>query len=67
MNFIVIKAEIEKKQGFSFVEIRIGNNPLKKLNFVLPVTEVNMLEVMTAQLLNLSLEDIRKIISYLKN
>ncbi len=40
------------------------NNPLKKFNFVLPVTEVNMLEVMTAQLLNLSLEDVKKLIIY---
>ncbi|MHC0061982.1 hypothetical protein ACWATR_03520 [Nostoc sp. UIC 10890] len=64
LNLTAIKAEIEKKQGFSLVEIRTANNALKKLNFVLPVTEVNILEVMTAQLLNLSPENIRKLISY---
>ncbi|MEA5624151.1 hypothetical protein [Nostoc sp. UHCC 0251] len=64
LNLTAIKAKIEKKQGFSLVEVRTANNALKKLNFVLPVTEVNMLEVMTAQLLNLSLEDVRKLITY---
>ena len=64
VNLIAIKAKIEKKQGFSLVEVRTANNALKKLNFVLPVTEVNMLEVMTAQLFNLSLEDVRKLIIY---
>ncbi|MBD2533936.1 hypothetical protein H6G97_32085 [Nostoc flagelliforme FACHB-838] len=64
LSLIAIKAKIEKKQGFSLVEVRTANNALKKLNFMLPVTEVNMLEVMTAQLFNLSLEDVRKLIIY---
>ncbi len=64
LNLTAIKAEIEKKQGFSSVEVITANNALKKLSFVLPVTEVNILEVMTAQLLKLSPEDVRKIISY---
>lgn len=64
LNLTAIKVEIEKKQGISFLEVRTTNNALKKLNFVLPFTEVKILEVMTAQLLNLSPEDIRKLISY---
>lgn len=64
LNLTAIKAEIQKKQGFSFIEVRTANSPLKKFNFALPITEVNMLEVMIAQLLNLSVEDVRQIISY---
>ncbi|ODG96620.1 hypothetical protein A4S05_01880 [Nostoc sp. KVJ20] len=64
LNLTAIKVEIEKKQGISFLEVRTTNNALTKLNFVLPFTEVKILEVMTAQLLNLSPEDIRKLISY---
>ncbi|MEH2308208.1 hypothetical protein [Nostoc sp.] len=60
----VIKAEIEKKQGVSFVEVRTANNTLRKLDFVLPVTEINMVEAMTAKLLNLSPEEVRKLIRY---
>ncbi len=64
LHLTAIKAEIEKQRGFSSLEVRTANNSLKKMNFVLPVTEVKILEVMAAQLLNLSLEDVRKIISY---
>ncbi|MEH1866146.1 MAG: hypothetical protein V7K69_14250 [Nostoc sp.] len=60
----VIKAEIEKKQGVTFVEVRTANNTLRKLDFVLPVTEINMVEAMTAKLLNLSPEEVRKLIRY---
>ncbi|WP_392482850.1 hypothetical protein [Nostoc sp. C110] len=60
----VIKAEIEKKQGLSFIEVRTANNTLRKLDFVLPVTEINMVESMTAKLLNLSPEEVRKLIRY---
>ncbi|QLE48326.1 hypothetical protein FD724_09485 [Nostoc sp. C057] len=60
----VIKAEIEKKQGLSFIEVRTANNTLRKLDFVLPVTEINMVEAMTAKLLNLSPEEVRKLIRY---
>ncbi|WP_230966024.1 hypothetical protein [Nostoc sp. NZL] len=60
----VIKAEIQKEQGISFVEVRTANNALIKLDFVIPVTEINMVEAMTAQLLNLSPEEVRKLIRY---
>ncbi|MBC1222091.1 hypothetical protein GNF10_27630 [Nostoc sp. UCD121] len=60
----VIKAEIQKKQGLSFIEVRTANNTLRKLDFVLPVTEINMVEAMTAKLLNLSPEEVRKLIRY---
>jgi hypothetical protein len=59
-----IKAEIEKEQGISFVEVRTANNTLRNLSFVLPVTEINMVEAMTAKLLNLSSEEVKKLIRY---
>ncbi|MEA5602557.1 hypothetical protein [Nostoc sp. UHCC 0252] len=59
-----IKAEIQKEQGISFVEVRTANNTLRNLSFVLPVTEINMVEAMTAKLLNLSQQEIRKLIRY---
>lgn len=64
LHLTAIKAEVKKEQNLSFVEVRTANNALKKLDFVLPVTEVNMVEFMTAQLLNLSPQDVRKLISY---
>ncbi|MEA5571140.1 hypothetical protein [Calothrix sp. UHCC 0171] len=64
LNLTAIKAAIHKKPGFSFVEVRTANNALKKLEFVLPVTEVEMIEIMIAQLFNLAPEDVRKLISY---
>ncbi|MBD2346060.1 hypothetical protein [Anabaena subtropica] len=60
----VIKAEIEKEQGLTFVEVITANNSLKKLNFVFPVTEISMVETLAAQILNLSSEDVRKLIRY---
>ncbi|MFN6461691.1 MAG: hypothetical protein RMZ41_007555 [Nostoc sp. DedVER02] len=59
-----IKAEIQKEQGLSFIEVRTANNTLRKLDFVLPVTEINMVETMTAKLLNLSPKEVKKLIRY---
>jgi hypothetical protein len=60
----VIKAELQKEQGNSFVEIRTANEPLRMLEIVLPSAEVNIVEEMIAQLTNLPLEEVRKLIRY---
>jgi hypothetical protein len=60
----VIKAELQKQQGNSFVEIRTANEPLRMLEIVLPSAEVNIVEEMIAQLTNLPLEEVRKLIRY---
>ncbi|RUR80201.1 hypothetical protein PCC6912_30610 [Chlorogloeopsis fritschii PCC 6912] len=60
----VIKAELQKEQGNSFVEIRTANDPLRMLEIVLPSAEVNIVEEMIAQIMNLPLEEVRKLIRY---
>jgi len=64
LKLLAIKATLETARQVSFIEVRTTNNSLKKLDFVLPIAEVDMVESMTAQLLNLSVEDVRKLISY---
>lgn len=60
----VIKAEIQREQGLTSVEVITANNSLKKLYFVFPTTEVKRVEALTTQILNLSSEDVRKLIRY---
>lgn len=64
LDLMAIKATVEKQQGYSFVEVMIFNHALKKLDFELPIVEINMLESMMTQLFNLSVEDVRKLVSY---
>jgi hypothetical protein len=64
LDLMAIKATIEKQQGYSFVEVITFNHALKKLDFQLPIVEINMVESMISQLLNLSAEDVRKLVSY---
>ncbi|BAY64316.1 hypothetical protein NIES22_44120 [Calothrix brevissima NIES-22] len=64
LNLIAIKAAVIQEQGFSYVDVITANNSVTKLHFVLPIADVKSLEVKIAQLLNLSREDVRKLISY---
>ncbi|AUT01680.1 hypothetical protein CLI64_15525 [Nostoc sp. CENA543] len=64
LDLTAIKTRIQKEQGLSLIEVRTANHAVKKLNFVLPITELKILESAIAQLLNLSLEDVRKLTSY---
>ncbi|MBD2204821.1 hypothetical protein H6G33_13400 [Calothrix sp. FACHB-1219] len=64
LNLIAIKAAVIQEQGFSYVDVITANNSVTKLHFVLPTADVKSLEVKIAQLLNLSREDVRKLISY---
>ncbi|MFQ4145405.1 hypothetical protein [Chlorogloeopsis sp. ULAP02] len=60
----VIKAEINHAQGFSSVEVKTANDPLTTLEFLLPFTDINLVEIRTAQVLNLSIEEVRNLIRY---
>lgn len=56
LNALVIATEIEKEQEFTQVEIETANSVLKKLEFELPVTSLNMVKALIAQELGLSPE-----------
>ncbi|BAT52734.1 unknown protein [Nostoc sp. NIES-3756] len=64
LDLLAIKATIDKNKKNSFVEVITTNNSLKKLYLLLPEYEVNTVENMTAKLLGLSTNHIRKLISY---
>lgn len=64
LNLMAIKATVDKQQGLTFVEVITFNHALRKLYFELPIVEINMVESMIIQLLNLSAEDVRKLVSY---
>ncbi|MBF1988734.1 hypothetical protein [Fischerella thermalis] len=59
-----ILAEIEKKRGFTKVEVNTANSILKKLEFEFPVTELNSVKAIITQELGLSREDARMFVSY---
>ncbi|NJM73230.1 MAG: hypothetical protein HC862_25590 [Scytonema sp. RU_4_4] len=54
VNVLVTKAEIEKEQEFTEVELQTTNSVLKKLTFKVPVTELSSVKAMIAQKLGLS-------------
>lgn len=60
----VIKAEIHKKHGMSFVKVVSASDLLTQLKLEFPVTEVNMIEAMIAQELGLSRRDISQYVRY---
>lgn len=61
---LFIKAEIEKEQGFTTVDVKTTDSELKKLEFQLPVTKLNLVETAIAQKLQLSPENVRRLVRY---
>jgi hypothetical protein len=61
---VVIKAEIDKEQGFTTVQVKNTNPVLTKLEFQFPVTEFSQVEAAISQELGLSLEQVRKLVRY---
>ncbi|BAY71042.1 hypothetical protein ACN23B_00350 [Anabaena sp. FACHB-709] len=59
-----IKAEIKKEKESTFIEVITANKSLRKLSFVFPFTEINMIESMTAQVLNLQPKDVQELVRY---
>ncbi|KYC35542.1 hypothetical protein WA1_06885 [Scytonema hofmannii PCC 7110] len=64
INVQIIKAEIHKERGVSFVKVMTASDLLTKLEFEFPITEVNMIEAMIAQELGLSRRDISHLVRY---
>jgi hypothetical protein len=61
---LFINAEIEKEQGFTTVDVKTKDSELKKLEFQLPVTEFSLVEAAIAQKLQLSPENVRRLVRY---
>lgn len=59
-----ILAEIQKKPGFTKVEVNTANSILKNLEFEFPVTELSEIKAMMIQELGLSRENARMLVSY---
>jgi cell division protein FtsX len=64
VTVLVIKAQIERSEGLTKVEVKTADPELKKLEFEFPVTQVNQVEAMVAQKLRLPREDVRKLVRY---
>ncbi|MBD1805548.1 hypothetical protein H6F98_08820 [Microcoleus sp. FACHB-SPT15] len=64
LTVLVIKAEIEKNEGITSVEVKTADPELTRLKFEFPVTEVSQVEAMIAQKLGLSREDVNKLVRY---
>lgn len=59
-----ILAEIQKKPGFTKVEVNTANSILKSLEFEFPVTELSEIKAIMIQELGLSRENARMLVSY---
>jgi len=59
-----ILAEIQKRRGFTKVEVNTANSILKSLEFEFPVTELSKIKAMMIQELGLSRENARMLVSY---
>jgi hypothetical protein len=64
LTVLVIKAEIEKNEGLTSVEVKTADPELTRLKFEFPVTEVSQVEEAIAQKLGLSREDVNKLVRY---
>lgn len=64
VNVLIIKAQIDKNQGLTSVEVKTADPELTRLKFEFPVTEVSQVEAMIAQKLGLSREDVKKLVRY---
>src|SRR4028118_1361871 len=64
VTVLVIKAQIERSEGLTKVEVKTADPELKKLEFEFPVIQVNQVEAMVAQKLRLPREDVRKLVRY---
>ncbi len=63
VTIVVVKAEIDKKLGFTTVQVK-NTNPLTSLEFQFPVTEFGQVEAAISQELGLSIEEVRKLVRY---
>jgi hypothetical protein len=64
VNVLTIKAQIERSQGITEVDVKTADPELIRLKFEFPVTEVSQVEAAIAQKLGLSREDVKKLVRY---
>lgn len=64
LNILFITAEIDRKQGFTTVDVKTTDSELKKLEFQVPLTEYKQLETAIAEKLGLTVADIRQLVRY---
>lgn len=64
VTVIVIKAQIQRSEGLTHVEVKTADPELKTLKFEFPSTEVSEVEAIIAQKLGLSREGVRKLVRY---
>ncbi|MBD0346210.1 MAG: hypothetical protein ICV63_15580 [Coleofasciculus sp. Co-bin14] len=64
VTVLVIKAEIERSEGVTQVEVKTADPELTRLKFEFPVTEVSQVEAAIAQKLGLSREEVKKLVRY---
>lgn len=61
---LLIKAEINKSEGLTLVQVKTADATIKTLEFEFPVTEFNQVEASLTQALGLSHEELRKLVRY---
>lgn len=61
---LLIKVEINSRQGFSRVKVKTANSALKELEFEFPVTQFVQVEAAIGRELGLSDEYVRKLVRY---
>lgn len=64
INVLTIKAQIERSQGITQVDVKTADPELKTLKFEFLVTEVSQVEEAIAQKLGWSREEVKKLARY---
>lgn len=64
VTVLLIKAEIDKSEGLTLVEVMADDSTLKKLELEFPTTEFERVEALIAQELGLSRETVRRLARY---
>lgn len=64
VTIVAIKANIDKEQGFTTVQVKNTNPALTSLEFQFPVTEFSQVESAISQELGLSITEVRKLVRY---
>ncbi len=64
VTIVVIKADIDREQGFTTVRVKNTNPILTSLEFQFPVTEFGQVEAAISQELGLSIAQVRQLVRY---
>lgn len=64
VTILSINAEIDRSLGITTIFVNTSDSTLKKLEYEFPVTQTSQVEAAIAQELAMSIENVRKLISY---